>query len=159
MTRMLGLAASLVLLIAAPAAAQNATTDAYGGAAGVLGEVASGGSAPSATDAPAGDSPDADGAANVSEPGGEGSPAGGVAGVTASGSEPGGEGSPAGGFTRVAAGGEASDSAPSTTQPIATSGSLPFTGLDVGLLAAGSVLLIALGFGLRRFGRRSATLA
>ncbi len=30
---------------------------------------------------------------------------------------------------------------------------LPFTGLDLGLLAGGAVLLLALGFGLRRFAR------
>nr|MBA2347887.1 hypothetical protein [Solirubrobacterales bacterium] len=145
----------MALLMAAPATAQNATTDAYGGAAGVLGEVAKGGSAPSGTGAPAGGSPDAAGVAGVSESGEDGAPAAGVAGV----SESGGEGSPGRGFTRVAADGQASDSASPTAQPIATSGRLPFTGLDVGLLAAGSMLLLALGFGLRRFGRSSATLA
>lgn len=34
-----------------------------------------------------------------------------------------------------------------------SSGSLPFTGLDVGLLALGGVALLGLGLGLRRFAR------
>ena len=35
----------------------------------------------------------------------------------------------------------------------ASSGSLPFTGLDIGLLALGGGVLIAVGFGLRRLAR------
>jgi hypothetical protein len=33
------------------------------------------------------------------------------------------------------------------------SGSLPFTGLDIGLLAVGGVALVGVGIGLRRFAR------
>ncbi len=35
----------------------------------------------------------------------------------------------------------------------AASGSLPFTGLDLGLMAAGGVVLAGMGFGMRRFSR------
>jgi hypothetical protein len=51
---------------------------------------------------------------------------------------------------------EESDEAP--TQPVATSGgggggSLPFTGLDIALLAGAGGLLVAAGFGMRRLTR------
>jgi len=36
-------------------------------------------------------------------------------------------------------------------------GSLPFTGLDLGLLIGGGLLLLAVGFGLRRLARGSAS--
>lgn len=36
-------------------------------------------------------------------------------------------------------------------------GSLPFTGLDLGLLIGGGVVLLAVGFGLRRFARGNAS--
>lgn len=43
------------------------------------------------------------------------------------------------------------------SQPVAAaandSGSLPFTGLDVGLLALGGIALVGVGVGLRRFAR------
>lgn len=40
------------------------------------------------------------------------------------------------------------------TQTVSSSdGSLPFTGLDVGLLALGGVALVGVGVGLRRFAR------
>ena len=35
-------------------------------------------------------------------------------------------------------------------------GSLPFTGLDLGLLIGGGLVLLAVGFGLRRFSRGNA---
>jgi hypothetical protein len=43
----------------------------------------------------------------------------------------------------------------STSQPVEVSnnGSLPFTGLDIGLLALGGVALVGVGVGLRRFAR------
>jgi hypothetical protein len=46
-------------------------------------------------------------------------------------------------------------SAPAPVRQVATSssGSLPFTGLDVGLLALGGVALVGVGVGLRRFAR------
>jgi hypothetical protein len=46
-------------------------------------------------------------------------------------------------------------SAPAPAQQVQTSstGSLPFTGLDVGLLALGGVALVGVGVGLRRFAR------
>lgn len=45
--------------------------------------------------------------------------------------------------------------APQQTQVASTSdeGSLPFTGLDIGLLALGGVALVGVGVGLRRFAR------
>lgn len=44
---------------------------------------------------------------------------------------------------------------PSTPQQVQTSndGSLPFTGLDIGLLALGGVALVGVGVGLRRVAR------
>lgn len=49
-------------------------------------------------------------------------------------------------------------SAASTTSPSSSSGSLPFTGLDVGLVAAGGLVLVATGLALRRLGKaRSAS--
>jgi hypothetical protein len=36
---------------------------------------------------------------------------------------------------------------------VADNGSLPFTGLDIGLLALGGVALVGVGVGLRRFAR------
>ena len=46
----------------------------------------------------------------------------------------------------------------SDQQPLAQTnrvGSLPFTGVDLGLLVAGGVMLILLGFGARRLGQRA----
>jgi hypothetical protein len=59
------------------------------------------------------------------------------------------EGGPGGGN-----GGETTSSAPAQVQVAsADSGSLPFTGLDLGLLALGGVVLVGVGVGLRRFAR------
>jgi hypothetical protein len=44
-------------------------------------------------------------------------------------------------------------SAPVRQVQTTSSGSLPFTGLDVGLLALGGVALVGVGVGLRRFAR------
>lgn len=41
---------------------------------------------------------------------------------------------------------------PSISTPV---GNLPFTGLDVGLIAAGGLLLLGVGFGMRRITRHS----
>ncbi len=51
--------------------------------------------------------------------------------------------------------GTPSTPAPAQVQAATTSGSgsLPFTGLDVGLLALGGVALVGVGVGLRRFAR------
>jgi hypothetical protein len=48
-----------------------------------------------------------------------------------------------------------SASAPQQVQVASSngSGSLPFTGLDIGLLALGGVALVGVGIGLRRFAR------
>ena len=47
-----------------------------------------------------------------------------------------------------------SASAPQQVQAVSSdSGSLPFTGLDIGLLALGGVALVGVGAGLRRFAR------
>jgi hypothetical protein len=40
-------------------------------------------------------------------------------------------------------------------QQVETGGALPFTGLDLGLLIGGGLLLLAVGAGLRRLGRDS----
>jgi len=42
---------------------------------------------------------------------------------------------------------------PPTQTTEASSGSLPFTGLDIGLLALGGCALVGVGVGLRRFAR------
>jgi len=49
-------------------------------------------------------------------------------------------------------GGNGSPPAPAQVQT-ASSGSLPFTGLDIGLLALGGCALVGVGVGLRRFAR------
>lgn len=50
--------------------------------------------------------------------------------------------------------GNAPVSTPAPAQVQTTeSGSLPFTGLDLGLLAVGGILLVGVGVGLRRFAR------
>ena len=133
MSKIIGLAAVLVLMIAAPAAAQTSPTqDAYGGAAGEVAGVSERGSAPDR------------GVAGVDRtPAGEG----GVRGVSE-----GGGSAPDTGAARPSAGTPVS-------QPLATSDRLPFTGLDVGFMAAGSLLLVTLGFMLRWLGRPSAPLA
>ncbi len=41
----------------------------------------------------------------------------------------------------------------SGAKPTVDSGSLPFTGLDLGLMAAGGVVLAGMGFGMRRLSR------
>lgn len=48
--------------------------------------------------------------------------------------------------------------APSASQPVSGS-ALPFTGLDVGLMALGGVLLLGFGLGMRRLSQRSAPVA
>ncbi len=40
--------------------------------------------------------------------------------------------------------------------PVKTHGGLPFTGMDLGLITAGAIMLLALGAGLRRFARARA---
>lgn len=53
-------------------------------------------------------------------------------------------------------GGNAPVSAPAPAaqvQVASESGSLPFTGLDLGLLAIGGIVLVGVGVGLRRFAR------
>ena len=60
-------------------------------------------------------------------------------------------------------GGGTDESTPTTTTPTTTNttvqaadegGSLPFTGADLGVLAAAGAMLLALGFGLRRLTHR-----
>jgi len=45
--------------------------------------------------------------------------------------------------------------APKPAATVTTSGTLPFTGVDLGVFAAGGVLLVATGFGLRRATRKT----
>ncbi len=47
----------------------------------------------------------------------------------------------------------ASTSAPETVQVTSSGNTLPFTGLDLGLLAIGGIALVGVGVGLRRFAR------
>lgn len=49
--------------------------------------------------------------------------------------------------------GNGPSAAPQQVQAASSNGSLPFTGLDVGLLALGGVALVGVGVGLRRFAR------
>jgi hypothetical protein len=51
------------------------------------------------------------------------------------------------------AGGGASTPAPAQVQVASTESTLPFTGLDLGLLAIGGIALVGVGVGLRRFAR------
>ena len=44
-------------------------------------------------------------------------------------------------------------STPQQVQVTSSEGSLPFTGLDIGLLALGGVALVGVGVGLRRYAR------
>jgi hypothetical protein len=53
------------------------------------------------------------------------------------------------------AGGQQGGEESSTTPPVQSSGGLPFTGLDLALIAFGGLLLLAFGAGLRRFARRT----
>jgi len=53
----------------------------------------------------------------------------------------------------VESGNGPSASAPQQVQNTSGNGSLPFTGLDIGLLALGGVALVGVGVGLRRFAR------
>jgi hypothetical protein len=43
----------------------------------------------------------------------------------------------------------------SGTAPVKTSGTLPFTGLDLGLFAGAAIVLTGIGFGFRRVGRQN----
>lgn len=52
-------------------------------------------------------------------------------------------------------GGQQGGEQSSTTPPVKSSGGLPFTGLDLALIAFGGLLLLAFGAGLRRFARRT----
>ncbi len=92
---LLMVAVALALVVAGPAYAQSATSDAYAGkGGGIVGTVNSGGGS-----------------------------------------------------------GNGPTSAPQQVQAASSNGSLPFTGLDVGLLALGGVALVGVGVGLRRFAR------
>jgi hypothetical protein len=43
----------------------------------------------------------------------------------------------------------------SAIAPVKTSGTLPFTGLDLGLFAGAAIVLTGIGFGFRRVGRQN----
>lgn len=152
-------AASITVLVAAtPAAAQGPTTDAYGGAGGVVQNVApgpaDGGEAGVLGERDSGAAPATIVPTAPGNPGPTGDEPAGVLGERDSGSA-----------APVQGASEAPETAPSVApvstgaQPIATTGRLPFTGLDMGLLAIGSLLLVAAGIGLRRLGRTSPGLA
>ena len=50
--------------------------------------------------------------------------------------------------------GEVQQQVPVSTQAVHTSGTLPFTGLDLALLALGALVLMLTGWTLRRVGRK-----
>jgi hypothetical protein len=69
----------------------------------------------------------------------------------------GGPGNVISGLEQGSGGGGGNGSAPSSSQPVkaqAQGGNLPFTGSDLGVLAAAGGLLVGLGFGLRRLTHR-----
>lgn len=76
-------------------------------------------------------------------------------GQTAVGDTYGGQGGGIVGTVDSGGGDNGSSPAPQQVQVASTSdeGSLPFTGLDIGLLALGGVALVGVGVGLRRFAR------
>jgi hypothetical protein len=125
----------LALALSAPAHAQNAVGDAYGGAGAISNSVT-----------PSGDPTGAPAVSNAQSE---------VPASTA--------GSSAGAGADDAQGAVAADSSrvPATTAvasaaaatPALSGDRLPFTGLDVGLMLVGGVLLLALGFGMRRLAR------
>ena len=65
-------------------------------------------------------------------------------------------GGTAGGASGGTTGGTAGGQASSGTPPVRASGGLPFTGLDLGLIAVGAFGLIMLGAALRRVARQRA---
>ena len=79
---------------------------------------------------------------------------GGTSGGTSSGGTT--TGGTAGGTAGSTVGGTAGGQASSGTAPVQASGGLPFTGLDLGLIAAGALGLILLGTALRRVARQRA---
>ncbi len=82
-------------------------------------------------------------------------PSGGTSGGGAPGGTPGGpSGGTSGGGT--SGGGTAGEEAGGSTSPVQSSGGLPFTGLDLSLIAAGALGLILLGAALRRVARQKA---
>jgi hypothetical protein len=127
-------AITTIALFAAPSAAlaQGAATDAYGGKGGaVLG----------VTDVKSG----------AGNPNGGGA----VLGVTEVETQSGSAAAPGAGTQGVTAG--ANPAGGSVATPTATgdvaSGSLPFTGLDLALIAAGGLMLVGMGFAMRRVSR------
>jgi hypothetical protein len=53
-------------------------------------------------------------------------------------------------------GGEAQQSVPLSAQAVKAGGTLPFTGLDLALLAVGAIVLVLTGLAVRRAGRNRA---
>lgn len=128
-----GIATAALFMPATGAFAQGAAENAYGGSGqvpAVLGVSEAGGGE---TGAPGG-APN--GVAGVQA---EGTPGAGVAGVQA-------QGAPGAG---AGAGPVATAATPGTVP----SGSLPFTGLDLALIALGGIALLAVGLVMRRVGR------
>lgn len=132
--------------VAAPVHAQGPTLDGYGGAGGVIDEGTpdeGGVLGVTETGGPSAGTPFEGAPAGTTEAGG---PAGSVLGVTESGGPAG--TSDAGG---PGAGGPGASVPGATASPRAVEGTLPFTGLDVLLLASGGLLLVGMGLGMRRF--------
>ena len=119
---------SLMLFAAAPAAAQGPAQNTYGGAGGVIGEVAPPAATPPVQQVQ-GEQPVPQGEVLPEEvPAEEGAPTQNVAGIVED--EPG-----------------------VTARGREQGGALPFTGLDIGLLVSGGLLLLAMGVGMRRLSR------
>ncbi len=119
----------LTLALSVPAHAQNAVGDAYGGAGIISNSVT-----------PSGDPTGAPAVSNAQ-------PA-----VPAS--KGAGADNPQGAVAADSSGGPATTAVASAAATPALSGDkLPFTGLDVGLMLVGGVLLLALGFGMRHLAR------
>ena len=131
-------AITTIALFAAPSAAlaQGAATDAYGGKGGaVLGVTQVEGGA---------GNPNGGAVLGVTDTEGGAETLNGTAGATAPGS----------GTQGVTAGsGPAAPVATPTATGDVASGSLPFTGLDLALIAAGGLMLVGLGFAMRRVSR------
>jgi hypothetical protein len=53
------------------------------------------------------------------------------------------------------AGSVAGASKPSTIAPVKTSGTLPFTGMDLGFFAGAAIILVGTGIAFRRIGRQN----
>ena len=132
---------TLAMSFTAVAGADTSVTDAYGGQSTVV---------PSTVVTPNGTAPEVIAPTTTEVVVGNETETQEVAGATAT--------SPAAGTAPATGTAPTTAAAPSAPQAVA-SGSLPFTGLDVGLMIAGGLLLVGFGLGMRRLSRSAAPLA